>query len=71
MDIEHFIEVFKLDLVNKRSTTWRQLSDAQQALSIKELINFAPSVMKRPIIDNGTLFLGWNTEIKQALGLIK
>ena len=71
VDIERFIKVFKLDLVNKRSTTWRQLSDEQQSLSVKELIIFAPSVMKRPIVDNGMLFLGWNTEIKKALGLVK
>ena len=71
VDIERFIKVFKLDLVNKRSTTWRQLSDEQQSLSVEELIIFAPSVMKRPIVDNGMLFLGWNTEIKKALGLVK
>ena len=54
-------------LINKRSTTWRKLSEEERNLSIEKLLVLAPTVMKRPIIDNGTLFLGWNKEVIEAL----
>ena len=62
-----FVNKFGSMLINKRSTTWRKLSEEERNLSIEKLLVLAPTVMKRPIIDNGTLFLGWNKEVIEAL----
>ena len=62
-----FANKFGPMLINKRSTTWRKLSEEERNLSIEKLLVLAPTVMKRPIIDNGTLFLGWNKEVIEAL----
>ena len=62
-----FANKFGSMLINKRSTTWRKLSEEERNLSIEKLLVLAPTVMKRPIIDNGTLFLGWNKEVIEAL----
>lgn len=62
-----FVNKFGSLLINKRSTTWRNLSETERVLPIETLLEIAPTVMKRPIIDNGTLFLGWNKEIIEAL----
>tara|TARA_B110000008_G_scaffold91276_1_gene93462 strand:+ start:117 stop:443 length:327 start_codon:yes stop_codon:yes gene_type:complete len=62
-----FANKFGSMLINKRSTTWRKLSEEERNLSIEKLLVLAPTVMKRPIIDNGNLFLGWNKEVIEAL----
>ena len=62
-----FANKFGSMLINKKSTTWRKLSEEERNLSIEKLLVLAPTVMKRPIIDNGTLFLGWNKEVIEAL----
>ena len=52
---------FGAALVNRRSTTWRGLDAAAQALPTEDLIRAHPSVMKRPLIvaADGSLRLGW------------
>ena len=67
VQITVFANKFGSMLINKRSTTWRKLSEEERNLSIEKLLVLAPTVMKRPIIDNGTLFLGWNKEVIEAL----
>lgn len=57
-------------LLNTRSTTWRGLSDEERARSPLELVAEHPSLMKRPLIEaEGRFFLGWNAEVKSALGV--
>lgn len=59
---------FGADLVNRRSTTWRQLSEADRARDPLALLADHPALMKRPLIDNdGTLHLGWGKETRAAL----
>ncbi len=45
-------------LVNKRSTTWRGLSDAQKEITSDAqavaLLREFPALMKRPVMDNGS-----------------
>jgi Spx/MgsR family transcriptional regulator len=45
-------------LVNKRSTTWKQLTEAQQqqalSASAAELICAHPTLIKRPLLDTGS-----------------
>ncbi|SFA79908.1 arsenate reductase [Poseidonocella pacifica] len=57
-------------LINRRSTTWRELSEAERALPVEALISAHPTVMKRPLIDDGEgLHLGWDPQTKAALGV--
>ena len=52
-------------LINKRSTTWRELSENERNASPEDLIARHPTVMKRPVIANGlALTLGWSAETK-------
>ncbi len=51
--------------VNKRSTTWRNLTDEQKNIESDsqaiELIQAAPALMKRPVVLHGThMLLGHN-----------
>ena len=59
---------FGADLVNRKSTTWRQLSEAERARGPAELLAEHPALMKRPLIDDGgTLYLGWGKDTQAAL----
>ena len=51
-------------LINKRSTTWKQLSDAEKSAlndkSILDLILHSPTLIKRPLLDlNGSISVGF------------
>jgi Spx/MgsR family transcriptional regulator len=59
-------------LLNKRSTTWRQLSEAQKtavnADTALPLLLAYPTLIKRPILIAGTVFLiGFNADEYQRL----
>jgi arsenate reductase len=57
-------------LVNKRSTTWRNLTEEERTKEAVELLKTHPSLMKRPLIDaGGKLFLGWTAQTQQGLGV--
>jgi arsenate reductase len=61
-------------LVNKKSTTWRGLSDAEKSGLTRDtalsLLLENPTLMKRPVIDvNGTLTLGWTKDVQAQYGL--
>ncbi|SEL22784.1 Arsenate reductase, glutaredoxin family [Roseovarius azorensis] len=59
---------FGAALVNRQSTTWRGLSDAERARNPLELLADYPALMKRPLIDDaGTLYLGWGRDTQAAL----
>ncbi|MDC3234577.1 hypothetical protein OBB02_00860 [Candidatus Puniceispirillum sp.] len=56
-------------LVNRKSTTWRNLSDADRQKPAHELLQAHPTVVKRPIVVAGNhSFVGWNADVKSALG---
>ena len=58
--IAEFLDEFGESLVNKRSTTWRELSDSARSLPPEQIITQNPTVMKRPVIRSEThLTLGW------------
>lgn len=48
-------------LLNKRSTTWRELSDAQKtdlnADSALQLLLAHPTLIKRPVLESGNTFI--------------
>ena len=59
-------------LVNRRSTTWRGLTVAQQATGLGEsaavLLIEHPTLIKRPVIDTGAdILVGWTSGTEQAL----
>jgi len=62
------LEVFPDTLVNKRSTAWRKLSEAERERDPIALLQAHPALMKRPLIEVGDkLFLGWTAENEAAL----
>ncbi|SFO83646.1 arsenate reductase family protein [Tranquillimonas alkanivorans] len=67
-DLERFHAAFGDRLVNRRSTTWRGLSEEERAGDPLELLAAHPTLMKRPVIEtDGTLHLGWDAKTKAAV----
>lgn len=61
-------------LVNKRSTTWRGLSEAQKSSLTREtaisLLVENPTLMKRPVIEkDGAYTIGWTKDIQSQYHL--
>ena len=66
--IARFRDAFGPGIVNRRSTTWRQLSESERDNDAVQMILAHPTLMKRPIIeDGGALYLGWTAETRAAL----
>ena len=66
--VENFYSIFGVELVNKRSTTWRSLSLSEQKQDPIELLIKYPALMKRPIISYNDKFeLGWNKEVENRI----
>lgn len=62
------LQRFGDDLINKRSTTWRGLSDADRTLPAETLLQSHPTLMKRPLITReDEMWLGWNADVAAAL----
>ena len=68
-DLERFHAAFGAALVNRRSSTWRGLGDAERARDPLDLLAEHPALMKRPVIetDNGALYLGWDAAVQAAV----
>ena len=68
-DLRRFFERFGDDLVNRKSTTWRGLSEAERSGDPLTLLAAHPALMKRPVIedDQGALHLGWGKDVQAAL----
>ncbi len=55
-------------VVNRRSLTWRKLSEAERRMDPVELLVAHPTLMKRPLIIAGShLSVGWSDEIRARL----
>ena len=62
---QRFLAAFGDSLLNRRSTTWRSLPDAERRASPGQLLAEHPTLMKRPVIDSGgVLTLGWDEAAK-------
>lgn len=58
------------DLVNRRSTTWRGLDEAERARPAAALLADHPTLMKRPlIVDGDRMVLGWTKAAQAELGV--
>ncbi|SDX42917.1 arsenate reductase family protein [Roseicitreum antarcticum] len=61
-----FWEIFGDKLINRASSTWRNLTPGQQTIAPDTLLAEHPALMKRPLItDSTTATLGW-TPAQQA-----
>ena len=55
-------------LVNRRSTTWRGLSDAEREGDPTQLLIANPTLVKRPVIETGgDIHVGWSKDTQAAL----
>ncbi|MGY3439421.1 MULTISPECIES: arsenate reductase family protein [unclassified Marinovum] len=64
------IEQFGEKVINTRSTTWRTLDADARAGAPLDLLKQHPTLMKRPLIQDGdTLYLGWGKDVQTALGV--
>lgn len=65
-DLLRFHAEFGDALINRKSTTWRGLSEAERAIPSLELLGAHPTLMKRPVIEGKILTLGWDATAQSA-----
>lgn len=58
--LERFLAEFEGTVINRKSTTWRGLSESERNAPPLDLLLKHPTLMKRPVIDGKTLTLGWD-----------
>ena len=63
--LQRFYDAFGDALVNKKSTTWRGLSEVERAEDPIMLLESHPTLMKRPVIDGAELTLGWGADVQK------
>ena len=63
---QKFFDSFGETLINKASTTWRNLSEAERSEDPIQLLERHPTLMKRPVIEGKTLTLGWKADAQKA-----
>ncbi len=67
-DLDRFLVAFGDDLLNRRSTAWRNLGAEERCCDPLALLKAHPALMKRPVIDRtDRLFLGWNGQVQDAI----
>jgi arsenate reductase-like glutaredoxin family protein len=59
-DIAQIVAKFPAKAINKASTTWRGLSDAEKESDPKALLKANPTLMKRPVIIGTDWTIGWD-----------
>ncbi|MCK0119124.1 arsenate reductase [Loktanella sp. F6476L] len=59
-EIEQIVEKFPAKAINKASTTWRGLSDAEKESDPKGLLRAHPTLMKRPVLIGDEWTIGWD-----------
>lgn len=63
-DLTQIIAQFGDKAINRASTTWRGLSDAEKQGDPVTLLSVNPALMKRPVIEkNGVWTLGWKPDV--------
>ncbi|MFT5603453.1 MAG: arsenate reductase [Paracoccaceae bacterium] len=65
--LQHWHDSVGDDLLNKRSTTWKQLNETEQHIEkqadIIALLAAHPTLIKRPVLDTGkTVAIGFSTD---------
>jgi arsenate reductase len=58
---------FKDSLLNKKSTTWRGLSETDKLLPALDLLMANPTLMKRPLIQcDDIMTIGWSNDVQMT-----
>lgn len=66
--IAAFLDRFGERLINRSSTTWRNLAESERQAEPAALLATHPALMKRPVIDaGGVLHLGFGPDVRGAL----
>jgi len=65
MEIISLIDNYGENIINKKSTTWRSLSEMDKQLPPVDLLEAYPALFKRPLIKdcNDNYSFGWTGEI--------
>ena len=65
MEISTLVKNYGEDIVNKKSTTWRSLTETDRQLTTTDLLEAYPTLFKRPIIEDGEghYTFGWTKDI--------
>ena len=67
-EVERIVREFGLRVVNQQSTTYRGFNDFLKASDPEAQIMREPTIMKRPVIQDGDLwYLGWDSATEAAL----
>ncbi len=62
-DLEAILAQFGEKALNKASTTWRGLSEEEKASEPLALLKAHPTLMKRPVIQDGNQWtIGWKAD---------
>ena len=66
-DISTLVKNYGEDIVNKKSTTWRSLTETDRQLTTTDLLEAYPTLFKRPIIEDGEghYTFGWTKDIME------
>ena len=64
-DLSEIVARFGDMSINRASTTWRGLSEAERARDPLELLSEHPTLMKRPVIHSGDDWtIGWKPDVQ-------
>ena len=67
-EVDRIVQEFGSKAVNQQSTTYRSFNDFLKASDPEAQIMAQPTVMKRPVIQDGDLwYLGWDSATEAAL----
>lgn len=61
-DRDMILQRFGDAAINRASTTWRGLSDAEKSSDPATLLAAHPKLMKRPVIDGKAWTIGWKAD---------
>jgi arsenate reductase len=57
-------------VLNRKSTTWRNLTESDQSLPLEILLALHPTLIKRPVIFHcGNSYVGWGQDVQTACGI--
>ena len=57
-------------VLNRKSTTWRNLADPDRLLSPENLLALHPTLIKRPVIFYRDIsYVGWTQDVRTACGI--
>jgi len=63
-EIDTILAKFPDKALNKASTTWRGLTDAEKTRDPKDLLAAHPTLLKRPVIIDGDWTIGWDKAVQ-------